>query len=575
MKLRRPSLTPHRSRAASLAFLAAGAMLTAASLLPAASSGSTSQFPDMRGTYAGGACIGVSLSQCMTSPTYNEGFTISAEDFSTGVVTITGSGPVGTISGCMLTINWPPSGGYTSENYYTISADTNQLTGTFSDSNGRSGDPIYVNRTSAAGPDTCPTTTTTTTTSASSSTSSSSTSSATTSTTSTSTTSTAGKHASAMQIVCNYDVASSTNVCGASVADADASGGTVTEPTGTVTFTGPADGFFSSGSKCTLAPQAAAPSGVGYCQIVFWAPDGSLPTIAATYGGDAQHAGSSGQTQFLGGDPSGDTTDTESTPPPGQYPNKLDTTTTVPSDGTTVEACAESAGSTAGTSAAAAIAAPVAHVGDIVGDILGAGTSLVNPVITDAKALAALQATLNGDTPAQLNQAETPAFEQKSNSDLARAMADLAAANAQVNNIGLSPSQETATAAALANQQALLDVLSQEMSERAATMCKVAQSLSNAPLQLLAGAASTRTAKSKLLVLGSTVVRDVSHGALKIPIKLKRALLSRLGKGHSSVVINVRVVMVLPSKVLSHGVTVLTVEHLRLTRGRPKHKKKK
>jgi hypothetical protein len=191
--------------------------------LPASRGGGSASFTDLRGTYSGGACIGGTLAACENSPRFPHTTTISTEDFNSGA--ISGSGFTGQITGCTVTVH-VVDGSYISDETETISADGDTLEGTFNDNNGHGG-PIYDIR-STGGPSTCPPGDTTTSTSTSTTTSTTMSSTTTTSTTTT----TPGKHATATQVICNYEFASSTNTCGASVGDADASGVTPTQPTG-------------------------------------------------------------------------------------------------------------------------------------------------------------------------------------------------------------------------------------------------------------------------------------------------------------------------------------------------------
>jgi hypothetical protein len=81
--------------------------------------------------------------------------------------------------------------------------------------------------------------------------------------------------------------------CTATVTDTDA-GGVKSTPTGAVSFTTSQAGGFPSGSSCTLAPTATA--GQSSCQVSYTpaAVGSGAHTIAAGYGGDVNHAISSG-----------------------------------------------------------------------------------------------------------------------------------------------------------------------------------------------------------------------------------------------------------------------------------------
>ena len=144
------------------------------------------------------------------------------------------------------------------------------------------------------------------------------------------------KRPTATSVTCNYEFATSENTCVASVGDGGS--GTPVTPTGSVTFTTTSGGF-TSGASCSLAPTSGSPS-VASCTLVYFTMNSGLPTITATYGGDARHTGSSGDTQFLGIGTEG----TYETPtgPSGEYPNEVILNTEVPIDGTTVEGTVES-----------------------------------------------------------------------------------------------------------------------------------------------------------------------------------------------------------------------------------------
>ena len=253
--------------------LVLGGGVLAATAVPSVGAGH-SVFPDMRGSYHEGACVGGTLAQCEASPQYPSTFTISTEDFTTGNVVLAGGG-TGTISGCTITTGPPitsatPTNPYQSQAHYNISADTNQLTGTFDDSYGRRAQPTFANR-DAAGPDTCPTGNTGTTT-----------------TGTTTTTTTSQLSPTVSQVMCNYFVATNGDVCTATVADATGSGMT---PTGNVVFTGDRTG------QCSLVATPLSP-GVASCSITVLGTENFL-NVTATYQGDSMQAGSSGTTKFL------------------------------------------------------------------------------------------------------------------------------------------------------------------------------------------------------------------------------------------------------------------------------------
>jgi hypothetical protein len=138
------------------AFLAALAVGLSASLLAPSLSAAGSIYPDMRGTYHGGTCVGGTLAECEANgPQYPGSLVITAENFSNGKLTMKDVGQVAQITGCTLVIDWPESEGYKSTDTFTISSNTNHLSGSFDDSFGRVNQPDFMQR-DAPGPDTCP-----------------------------------------------------------------------------------------------------------------------------------------------------------------------------------------------------------------------------------------------------------------------------------------------------------------------------------------------------------------------------------------------------------------------------------
>lgn len=99
------------------------------------------------------------------------------------------------------------------------------------------------------------------------------------------------------QVICNLEVATASDTCTATVADAATT--EVTNPTGTVAFSSASGGSFPSGSSCTLAKTPLS-GNTSSCAVKFLPPTAasSAPAITATYGGDAIHAGSSGKTTY-------------------------------------------------------------------------------------------------------------------------------------------------------------------------------------------------------------------------------------------------------------------------------------
>jgi hypothetical protein len=105
----------------------------------------------------------------------------------------------------------------------------------------------------------------------------------------------ADRRPSKVQVFCNYIVASETDTCTATVADATG-GGRI--PTGTVKFTSANGGAFMFGDTCTLKKTEL--STVSSCTIEGFKPAKGKPiAVSGSYSGDAGLLPSGGATQFL------------------------------------------------------------------------------------------------------------------------------------------------------------------------------------------------------------------------------------------------------------------------------------
>lgn len=104
-------------------------------------------------------------------------------------------------------------------------------------------------------------------------------------------------HASTAAVICNLVVATASDTCTATIGDT----ATVapTNPTGAVGFGSGSGGTFPSGAACTLTPTPASPN-TSSCSVTFLPPTtgSALPSITATYAGDALHYGSSAKTTY-------------------------------------------------------------------------------------------------------------------------------------------------------------------------------------------------------------------------------------------------------------------------------------
>jgi hypothetical protein len=99
------------------------------------------------------------------------------------------------------------------------------------------------------------------------------------------------------QVICNLVIATASDTCTATVADASTT--ETKNPTGTVSFTSAAGGVFSAGNSCTLVATPLSPN-VSSCSVTYLPPTmaGTAPAITANYAGDALHAGSSAKTTY-------------------------------------------------------------------------------------------------------------------------------------------------------------------------------------------------------------------------------------------------------------------------------------
>ncbi len=169
------------------------------------------------------------------------------------------SGPFATISGSVSGSSVTVVTTYTSVSYTatftgTVSADGTTMSGTWSDTNGLSGE-------------------------------------------SWSATTTPKGRASFTQVICNLDFTTGLDACGANVADASGNPSPIT-PTGTVTFASQGGGALL-GSVCTLQQTPYSP-GVASCTVQYRPPNTStFPQIVARYGGDTNLQPSVGATSLL------------------------------------------------------------------------------------------------------------------------------------------------------------------------------------------------------------------------------------------------------------------------------------
>ena len=341
------------------------------------------------------------------------------------------------------------------------------------------------------------------------------------------------KRPTATTVTCNYEFATSDNTCVAAVGDAGT--GTPVTPTGTVTFTTTSGGFASPAS-CSLTPTSGSPS-VGSCTLVYETANSGLPEITATYGGDSRHTGSVGHTHFLGSG-SDETSDEIPPGPPGQYPNEVSLETTVPVDGTTLEASLE-------------------------GTTHGAPVPLVLPPIDPSLDPTSAGELAFADKLGQIidaNDFETPQMSKEFSDEAAKILQ-------RIDVLDSSPSPAQQTDGKLLTKQA------NETLEAITKMLKTQAEAQKEAIKNAKGAAfaAARHGKSKartrsIPALAYVVRRGVPAGKLKLELHLNRAALNRLAGKHRTVSLYLRVDMVLPSKQFSGGLPRSFVQRITLKR---------
>jgi hypothetical protein len=481
---------------------------------------------DVRGTYEAAACTSGTLAECEAHPQYPQKYVLETEDFTTGALTGKGfsdaCAPIytitGTISGNAVKFHTVQSG-YTSDAVLTSNPEGTKLTGTFSDSYGRVNDPTFGNRI-AGFP--CGGGTSGEEEAAKKAKEAKEKEEA----------EKASKHPTGTSIVCNYEFATSQNTCVASVGDGSALN--PTGPTGTVTFTTTSGGF-SSGAKCSLTVNPSSPT-VSNCSLVYQTAESGLPSITATYGGDATHAGSIGHTEFLGTG-SGDTTGEAPTGAPGQYPNEVVLNTDVPIAGTTVEAAVQ--GLTANPAPVPLVLPKI----DPSLDPISAGD--LGLVEKDAQAVD-VTAGQNANLNAQMNLAITQALAQ-----------------AEALSKSTNPADQARGALLLSETLRAIDALrsmDRSLQRSLESLNKFVQAQSLWPL----GAAARKPRITSVKSLAYLVRHNVPAGKLRLGLRLNRAALNRLAGKHNSITLNLRVNMILPSKLIKGGLPRMVVERITL-----------
>ncbi len=493
---------------------------------------------DVRGTYEAGACTQGTLSECEAKPEYPQKFVIETEDFTTGALGGTGetvSGEkvstfAGSISGCTVKTHGAQPG-YESEATYTLSADGTKLQGTFSDSYGRMNQPTFGTRASGQG---CG--------------ASSKESEAEKAAREARERKEKEEHESAAKrptgttVTCNYEFASFQNTCVASVGD----GGPQppVTPTGTVTFTTTSGGF-GSGASCTLTATPFSPQ-VASCTLVYQTANSGLPSITASYAGDAKHAASAGHTQYLGGGGPEETSAEAAKAPPGQYPNEVVFETTVPSPAASVEAAVQGSGSPASGSVRLPTPDPrldpqsateLSLIGNVVKEIGNVGQTLKDTAAVNAdiqKGLDRVGELLRSPDPA--NQVDGQILQKQTNETL----------------------------------EALSKILKKQ-NEAQQEVIKNAKGSAFSAAHHHKGA--TRRRARSVRSLAYVLRRNVPAGRLKLSLRLNRAALAKLVGKHDSVTVSVRVTEHLSSSLVPAGETRVILKRITLKRAPRRHKK--
>lgn len=209
-----------------------------------------------------------------TGGSFTEHYDMATDGSVTGTLVDNGASIQGQVSG--YTFTWTDhyvDSSYSSTVTVTVSPDDRSFSGTFTDTNGSSGQISGVRQ---GNPPTSTTSTATTTT----------------------TTAATGKSA-AIQVNCDRNVVIEIFTCTAQVADASGES-PAQAPTGSVTWAldSGGEGVFPDGGSCTLQPSqtggASAFCSVRYLPGIHDIPPGDQPAITATYGGDANFQPTSG-----------------------------------------------------------------------------------------------------------------------------------------------------------------------------------------------------------------------------------------------------------------------------------------
>lgn len=395
-----------------------------------------------------------------------------------------------------------------------------------------------------------------------------------------------GTHSTGMTVMCDLEVLSGQDTCTATVAD---SSSTPTSPTGTVRFASASGGFFPFGTTCTLHSSPSAPS-TAYCSVQYGPGAGTgFPNIGASYPGDATHAPASGSTRFIvpGGEPAG----YEESGPGSGYPSELSVEVQTPGPKTEVQAGVNEGETKAPASTGKhvrAIEDPdiIPEMREEVAerereqrypDIIPTMRKEVEEreiqyekdireMRTEINEMQRARAGLNTQAMEELNRV------MQDDNILLKQMAE------QIASPGLK--KDPASQPALSKLSKESSELQKEIGEALRIQHQQVEGTIRATGTSLARASIARAAKHKakrraarikprgrLVALGHARVLASTGGKVKLHVRLNKALLKRLAHGHKTVKVNLRILMVVPSRLTSSGLPIGTVRTVTLHAG--------
>ncbi len=405
-----------------------------------------------------------------------------------------------------------------------------------------------------------------------------------------------GPRPTGTSVICNYEIATSEDVCGASVGDAGA--GAPVTPTGTVKFSATTGGF-ASGVSCSLAATPLSPQ-VASCTVVFFASESKLPTVTAAYGGDSTHSGSTGSTQFLTAGL--EEASLSQSGPSGRYPNELQLETSVPAAGTTLETTVQTHESrpqpvpmsqppVTGLDTVSANDLRVVEALGMLADLDGLqNASVVKQLNSDVEKLDARAVEVSHSAnPSEVAEAkrllnETTAeiealtrMEKMKNEAMleigrggglgtGNAAAEAKLEKADVKTVELlqspSPAEQSRAQHDLEQNTRVFEQLTKQLQKREEVTKEVARSIKAS----VARKHGARLVLVRTLPLGRLVAKNLPAGKQHLAVRLDRARMKAATRSRTSLPVFVRTVMFLPSKLFRTGLPRVVLQPLTLTR---------